>query len=253
MITAAAVDLARLPAIGLTELSASAALLTRVDRKYLLALHDLERVWDQLPRDALVLEIDGRRSFGYASTYLDTPDLASFHDAAYARRRRWKVRTRTYSATGGHFLEVKTRHGARTVKERIAWRATTRLDTVGRDFVEASLRSAGVALEAATLAAALTTTYERTTLLLPSSGARATLDLGLSWTTPDAATRSLGDRVVLETKSTMAPSELDRLLWQLGLRPQRLSKYAVGMAALQPALPHNRWHRLLATLAGDPT
>lgn len=253
MTVATGVDLGRLPAIDLAELTASAGLLTRVDRKYLLTTHDLGRLWDQYPGDARVLEIDGSRTFGYVSTYLDTPALDSFHDAAHARRRRWKVRTRAY-ATGGHFLEVKTRHGATTVKERIAWRAPTRLDTVGRDFVEASLRSAGVLLDAATLAPALTTTYDRTTLLLPSSGARATLDLGLAWTAPDAAaTLRLGDRVVLETKSTGAPSGLDRLLWRLGHRPHRLSKYAVGMAALHPELPHNRWHRLLATLAGDPT
>jgi hypothetical protein len=43
-----------------------------------------------------VLEIDGARSFAYDSTYFDTPDLDAYLLAATRRRRRFKVRTRTY-------------------------------------------------------------------------------------------------------------------------------------------------------------
>lgn len=240
----------QLPTVTLAELTASAALLTRVDRKYVLTTDDVDRACRQLPQHTRALEIDGSRSVGYTSTYLDTPDLTSYLDAAHRRRRRWKVRTRSYQ-TGGHFLEVKTVRGATTVKERIPWRDTTRLDAVGRDFVESSLRSSGIILDAATLAPALVTRYHRSTLLLPS-GARATLDVGLAWTAPETGDcRGFGDRVVLETKSARTASELDHLLWRLGHRPQRISKYAVGLATLHPALPHNRWHRLLTLLADE--
>lgn len=244
-----------LPAVSLYELTASAALLTRVDRKYVLTTSDLDRLGRHLPQHTRVLEIEGQRSVGYTSTYLDTPGLTSYLDAAHRRRRRWKVRTRSYE-TGGHFLEVKTCRGTSTVKERIPWRDTTRLDPMrldngGRDFVETALRSSGIVLDAATLAPALVTRYRRSTLLLPS-GTRATLDLGLVWTASETvACKGFGDRVVLETKSARAPSELDRLLWRLGHRPQRISKYAVGLAMLHPALPHNRWHRLLTLLCNE--
>lgn len=246
--------IADLPPVDLAELTASAALLTRVDRKYLLDPADLPQLLTRLGDATRVLEIDSERSIAYTSTYLDTPDLASYSDAAHGRRRRWKARTRTY-ATGGRYLEVKTRRGPTTVKERMPWSASSpdavRLDTVGRDFVEASLAGAGIRLDAATLAPTLVTRYRRTTLLLPGC-ARATLDSDLTWAVPGGApAEDLGGAVVLETKSGHDPSDLDRLLWRLGRRPVRLSKYAVGMAALDHTLPANRWHRILTTLARD--
>ena len=79
---------------------------------------------------SMKLDIDGARTFGYTSTYLDTPDLVAYHAAAHRRRRRFKVRSRCYDGTGLAFLEVKTR-GPRgvTVKERCPWThaAPTRL------------------------------------------------------------------------------------------------------------------------------
>lgn len=249
-----ATDLNRLPALSLAELNAAAALLTRVDRKYALAASDLPRVLADLPADAHVLEIDGARAFAYRSTYLDTADLAAFRGSVQRRRRRWKVRTRSY-ATGEAFLEVKTRRGAATVKERIGWPpgdavgAGLRLATVGREFVEASLGTAGIQLDAAALRPALVTAYHRTTLLLPSAGARATIDADLECSTPDgSAARAFAGRVILETKSGAAPSVLDRSLWRLGHRPVSLSKYGLGQALLHPDLPANRWHRLVAAL-----
>lgn len=38
---------------------------------------------------------------------------------------------------------------------------------------------------------------------------------------------------------------MDRLLWRQGIRPARISKYCVGLAALDPTLPANRWNRTL--------
>lgn len=230
--------------ISLDELAATAALLTRVDRKYLLTPRELERVLDRLPADARALEIDGRRAIGYTSTYLDTPELGAFHAAAHGRRQRWKVRTRSY-ATGGSFLEVKTRRGGRTVKERTDWRGDV-LDAAGRGFVDGSLAASGIALDGASLDATLVTAYRRSTLLLPRDNTRATVDADLTFHRPcGGPVLTLGERVILETKSGRAPSELDRILWRLGLRPRRLSKYAAGLAAQHPALPHNRWHRIL--------
>lgn len=241
--------LASLPAVSLDELNAAAALLTRVDRKYVLRINDLAELWASLPADACALEIDADRSFPYLSTYYDTQTLDSFFDTARPRRRRWKVRTRTY-ATGDAFLEVKTRRGDATVKERIGWNPhRTTLGTVGYDFVTASLRQAGVLDLPESLTPSLETRYSRSTILLPSEGARVTLDAGLTWTDPTTgASASLGDALVLETKSGSSASSLDRALWSQGHRPARISKYAVGIATLNPELPRNRWHRLMSQL-----
>ena len=175
---------------SLAELNSAAGLLTRVDRKYLVPLERAQELVGGLISEARVLDIDGRRRFSYASTYFDTPGLEAFMLTARKRRRRFKVRTRTYLDSGLCFLEVKTR-GARgtTVKRRMSYHAddASRLTGPGRAFVAACLASTGVTGSAAAheVAAALrpvlATTYERTTLHLPRAEARATIDTALTW------------------------------------------------------------------------
>ena len=186
----AALSTEHLAATTLAELNSAAGLLTRVDRKYLVPASCAQELVDGLAPHARVLTIDGRRRFSYASTYFDTPALEAFMLTARKRRRRFKVRTRTYLDSGLCFLEVKTR-GARgtTVKRRMSYHAddASRLTGPGRAFVAACLASTGVTGSAAAheVAAALrpvlATTYERTTLHLPRAEARATIDTALTW------------------------------------------------------------------------
>ena len=287
--TSAPLSTDHLASTGLTELNSAAGLLTRVDRKYLVPLERAQDLVNGLTPDARVLDIDGRRRFSYASTYFDTPGLEAFMLAARKRRRRFKVRTRTYLDTGLCFLEVKTR-GARgtTVKRRMGYHPddASRLTGPGRAFVAACLASTGVTGPAAAreIAAALrpvlATTYERTTLHLPDAEARATIDTALTWQrlTPGARTRAaavtagapqalrparltaaindgepvaVADVAVVETKNPATPSPADRALWDVGHRPTRISKYATGMALLHPELPANRWYRTLTHELAD--
>lgn len=106
---------------------------------------DLAAIWEALPGDTQVLEIDGHRTIGYASTYFDTEDLDSYLVAARRWRCRWKVRTRS-SATGGAFVEIKTQHRATTVKSRMAAQRGARLPPPEAVFVAATLAGAGIAL-----------------------------------------------------------------------------------------------------------
>ena len=120
--TSAPLSTDHLAPTSLAELNSAAGLLTRVDRKYLVPLERAQELVGGLTSEARVLDIDGRRRFSYASTYFDTPGLEAFMLTARKRRRRFKVRTRTYLDTGLCFLEVKTR-GARgtTVKRRMGY------------------------------------------------------------------------------------------------------------------------------------
>ena len=56
---------------------------------------------------------------------------------------------------------------------------------------------------------------------------------------------ALGHEVIVETKAGASPTDLDRILWSQGHRPARLSKYGVGVAALDPSAPALKWHRVL--------
>ena len=81
---------ARLPEIALDELSASASLLTRIDRKYLLQADvAADLVASLAARGARALAIDGQSAFGYLSDYDDTPDFSLYRAAATKRRRRF--------------------------------------------------------------------------------------------------------------------------------------------------------------------
>ena len=234
-------NLAALPPIGLEELNAQAALQTRVDRKYVVPAATARQVLATFGGQARVLEMDGLRSFAYDSVYFDTPQLDSYLLAARGRRRRSKIRTRTYADTGTRFLEVKT-EGTReaTVKERIPY------DTAeGLEYVNETLATTVGDVPDGPLGPVLETRYRRTTLYLPESGSRATIDSDVTWQSRDGEPWVLAGSVVLETNSGSAAGPLDRHLWQHGVRPSRISKFATGMAALHPHLPANRWNRTL--------
>ncbi|GAA2626240.1 polyphosphate polymerase domain-containing protein [Paractinoplanes durhamensis] len=238
---------AGLAPIGLDELVERASLLTRIDRKYLLPASSLPVILGGLPRDASVLEIGGSRHFAYRSEYFDTPGLDSYLTTAQRRRRRFKLRIRSYLDSDLHLLEIKTR-GARgaTVKHRFPYAGDgVTLSTEMLDHAVRSLKASRVTLRDPRFEAVITTRFERITLLLPSTGSRATIDRDLTWTLPDGSSLHLPDRVIVETKSPRGASPLDRLLWSLSHRPCPISKYATGMAALRPELPDNRWHRIL--------
>ncbi|WP_067166793.1 polyphosphate polymerase domain-containing protein [Microbacterium sp. TNHR37B] len=238
--------------VDLDTLNAAAGLQTRVDRKYILPAPALPAVLTGLPAESEVLEIGGERALRYASQYFDTPDFDSYFGAARGRRRRFKVRARTYLDSGGSFLEVKTR-GARsaTVKDRVPVIGDG-LDADAVAYATGLLTDAGIpgADELAhRLTPVLLTRYRRVTLLLPPSAAgdasRATIDVDLTWIGADGTRLQLPRSVIMETKSGQRAGALDRTLWRHGYRPASLSKYGTGMAALHPSLPSHKWRRVL--------
>lgn len=254
---------AALPGIGLAELAARADLQCRVDRKYLVPADQLADLLEALDEPARVLDIDGLRRFGYRSVYHDTPDLAAYHAAARRRRHRFKVRTRTYLDSGASWTEVKVRgtRGA-TVKHRLARpdgpRAAVPLpgapagavdDLTDRDSAFAA-DVLGTDPAELFLHPTLVSRFDRTTLFLPASGARVTVDTDLVWSgvedgATDAEAWALDGLAVLETKTTSRPCAADRALWRAGVRPVRVSKYGTGMAVLDQDLPATPWHRTL--------
>lgn len=248
MNAAVSAGLRHLPAVGLEELNTAAALQTRVDRKYVIPVLQARQLLASLDSGVRVLEMDGLRTFEYDSVYFDTPRMDSYLLAARGRRRRFKIRTRTYVDSAASFLEVKT-EGAReaTVKERIPYSPgdRSRITAEGLAYVNVTLAAAVGSVPAGPLGPVLESRYRRTTLFLPGSCSRATLDEAVTWQRPGQSAWLLAGSVVLETKSDSAAGPLDRYLWASGIRPSRISKFATGLAALCPELPANRWHSTL--------
>lgn len=243
--------------ISLPELVADSALLTRVDRKYLLPVSQLSELQDRLAGSIRVLQIDGLTWFDYRSCYHDTPGLHCYLAAGRRRRRRFKVRTRTYLQSSQSWLEVKSR-GPRgsTVKDRIERRSNDdELSLAELCWITRTMSDRHVDAPAAiTLVPTLTTNYQRRTLQVAGQDgeppSRITLDVGLSCELPPEAPG--GSLVVgfdefafVETKGGPRASVADRTLWSMGHRPLGISKYGLGVASLRPDLPTLKWHHLL--------
>ncbi|TQL65055.1 VTC domain-containing protein [Rarobacter faecitabidus] len=243
------------PSIDLAALNVHAQLLSRVDRKYLLTS---EQAFDSLRllavqaesrSEALAVLSTGPDALSrYESVYFDTPGLDSFHQTARKRRRRFKVRTRSYLDSGLHYLEVKTavaRGVTRKERIEIAPGLAGDMDVRALSFVEACLADAQIdPSTAARLRPTITTTYKRLTVLQPDGVSRATVDVGLAWNGQGRTIRPAGI-VIVETKSAAGTSPLDRLLWRGRNRPQSFSKFGTGMALTIPGLPANKWTRAI--------
>ncbi|HET7431806.1 MAG TPA: polyphosphate polymerase domain-containing protein [Nocardioides sp.] len=236
-----------LPAVDLPTLEAGAALLTRVDRKYVVPLATFERLVSSLGDEWRALEIEGRRLFGYTSTYFDTEDLHTYRAHLQRRRRRYKVRVRRYADSELCMLEVK-RKGWRglTVKERQphpTWQQAE-LGPDGCAFVSGVLGDHAAA-PATDLRPVVVTTNRRATLASLTDRSRLTVDADLTCGWGEHLTALRPDHVVLESKVEGHASTVDRMLRRLGERPVAISKYCVGVASLGLDVPSNPWRRTM--------
>lgn len=237
------ITLAGLGTVSLSELNDVAELQTRTDRKYIVSIEALGDLIASFGDQLDVLAIDGQTAFTYESVYFDTPRFDFYRDAAHRRRRRFKVRTRTYVDSGLTMLEVKSK-GCRqsTVKSRTTHNSQRHLDAAAKQFVDERIGEPGLAQ---TLRPVLTTVYQRTTLLSRSDRCRITIDVGLRCSDETDASVQLMDSVIVETKTGGSASAVDRWFWTMGLRPQKVSKFGTALGALRPELPSNKWHRVI--------
>lgn len=217
--------------ISLDELEATAGMLTRIDRKYLVPWSVAEELLEALTTTHRVLEIGGRRAFTYRSVYLDSPSLGAFRAHMQQRRRRYKCRTRHYVDADLHMFEVKLK-GLRgvTVKHRLAM--------AGAEPTDEALSFAAERVQEAygrrphDLHECLTTEYRRVTLAGPET--RVTLDFGLRFRDAAGHVAALRDGyVIVESKTVRGPGHADLALKRLGVRPLECSKYCVGVALLR--------------------
>jgi hypothetical protein len=230
--------------VSLEDLNARAALLTRVDRKYIVDLQTLDELVDVLCKDFLVLEIDERRVFSYDTVYFDSPGLTAYHAHVQGRRLRFKVRSRRYVESDLHVFEVKLKGPRGTTDKRqlrVAAADHATLTDEAWSFASSVLREAyGRGLPDG-MAPALAMTYKRVTFAAKDEAERMTWDFALSF--GDAA---LSERhAIVETKTPRGRGLADRALLNLGARPVSCSKYCAGIGLTHPEVRRNPWARLI--------
>jgi hypothetical protein len=239
---------AALPPVGLAEILRHAELQTRMDRKYLVPVAAVPALLNRLSdlgRPLRILEIDGRRAFGYESVYFDTPDLLTYRQHVQRQRRRFKVRTRTYLDSGDCVLEVKTLGGrSETIKNRMLYDVIGRygLDAQARRFV-AELVHRPDAVDR--LRPTLITSYHRFTLADLAGGIRVTCDVDLTCRAGARTMGGLGEVVLIEAKASRATTAVSHAFHEVGARSAAMSKYCVGVAMLYDGVTTNPWHRIM--------
>lgn len=232
--------------ISLEEVVSEAALQTRVDKKFLLTPEQFTQLSERLGKKFKIMQIDARRTFRYESVYFDTEDFDQYRAHRQGRRRRYKVRSRTYTDTGLSMFEIKTKglRGA-TVKHRIQQRLNHagELTDDNLEFLSTVLDSE-YGQQVPELQPVLESAYTRATFVNPVDSERLTCDVELEYAN-DQRRISGPDLIVVETKSADGRGASDRALADLGIREVSMSKYCIGVALLNPQLPANRWSRLL--------
>jgi hypothetical protein len=228
--------LGSLPAVGLDELDRRASLLRRTDTKYVLDREGFAKLLGKLGGDHQVLEIDGRRRFGYESMYFDTPDLRCFRDHVEGSLPRFKARTRLYRDTGQCTFEVKLKIDRGETDKRQIDHSPQDVDRIGTDALQClmeALRDIGMNPPEAPLEPSLRTTFTRVTLAPKNGRERTTCDLLIELQRPGKGRAKIRDGLVLvETKTEHGDGPADRVLREMGAEPLSFSKYRTGIALL---------------------
>jgi hypothetical protein len=234
--------------VGLDTLIEHAALMQRVDRKYIAPIDAVRNLVSTMRDTHQVLCIDDRRYTTYRTLYFDTDNFTSARDHIQGRRRRWKVRTRLYVEDELHRVEVKTKDNrGNTVKVMGISDPDDYGALIGndRDFVASYLRDFPQ-IDVRDLVPAAEVRYKRATLTDLAAGTRVTIDWGLSMHL-NSGDVWLDDRfAMVETKGPVALSGVDKALHELGVRPRKFSKYVAAASTLTDGIPANGFASLLA-------
>lgn len=243
--------------ISLPALNAKAAMLERLDNKYVVEIATLRHAAENLAQQFDILEIDGLRSFTYETCYFDDVDRRSYFDHHQGRRRRAKVRIRRYVEAGLCFLEVKLKDKRGiTIKKRFVHDMAKfgQLDAAAIGHVEDAYRDLYGMAFPNTLSRTIDMRYRRMTLVAKEGGERMTIDSGLQFFTPVATHAVDGQLFIVETKSANGNGMADRILRALHQHPTRhCSKYCMGVALLDNGLKRNRFLPALRKLGGMGT
>jgi hypothetical protein len=242
--------------ISLAALNAKAAMLERLDNKYVVRESVLREALAELTKHFDVLEIDGKRAFTYETCYFDDDGLHSYYDHHQGRRRRCKVRVRKYTDAQLCFVEVKLKDKRGiTIKKRLDYtvdkygmldeQACAHIDSAYRNLYGEPFRHA--------LQPVIEMRYQRVTLVAKDGGERMTIDGNLLFTCGERSRTTRPDVFIVETKSANGNGIADKILRALHQHPtSRCSKYCVGMAALEAVERHNKFLPALRKLEVVP-
>lgn len=231
--------------ITLSEIQ-GAALLNRVDTKYILGLDQLIAMLPELTEHYRALTINQARLHQYRTLYFDTRNLTFYAQHHNRAGTRYKVRVRKYVDTGTAFFEIKHRtNQSRTIKSRVRIPdIVTRLDQPLIEFTHEH-----ITCDAHQLEPKLWNDYVRLTLVSKQRPERVTIDLNLQYRWNESCI-VLPGLVIIEVKqkSQSHAAEITHQLRRLRIRPHSYSKYAAGVYSLYDGVKVNNFKPQIHTV-----
>ena len=226
-----------------------AALMDRVDTKFILPMKSLPEFLTSLKDEYSILEQSGRRLFTYDTRYFDTPDRFFYRSHHNGKLNRNKVRFRHYTDTNTAFMEVKLKNNKeRTIKQRVPLDPTNPDFSSTKQFLNQCLNERINNLETA-----LVVKYQRITLMNKFSPERLTMDLFLSFkSSANDSQVNLPQIWVAELKRDRKASNSSfiKLIKQQRISSVNFSKYCIGSVLTgNGALKANRFKPTLRQLA----
>jgi hypothetical protein len=222
--------------IGLEEVNEKAALISRVDKKYVIGPHQLPAILQHLKQTHQILEINNHRVSNYRSVYFDTPDHSLYHAHHNGIAARVKLRVRDYLDSNIQFFEIKNRSN-KGITNKIRTQFTD--STLLAENLENAKQEFSRFIGAKPVTESLTVDYQRITLVSKTSVERITIDGNLHFNNGDAVA-SYDNRIIIEVKTEqLTHSSTDKLLKKMGIREGSVSKYCLGLIQLLPNLKKN--------------
>ena len=226
----------------------SAALMNRVDTKYLLPQSVFGELLTTLAHEYTVLTQQGTRIFSYETTYFDTAHKQFYLAHHNGKLNRHKVRFRRYVEFNRGFMEVKLKNNkGRTIKNRVSMDCQLPDASKINGFVKDCIGE-----DVPKLQTSLFVNYRRITLLNKNRPERLTLDLDLSFQCAHSGQTKMLDGVFiveLKREGKLQHSIFSSWLKQHNINPIKFSKYCMGLVLTHDKdLKQNRFKPTISQL-----
>ena len=214
-------------------------LLDRKDTKFVFNQIHLPLILKKVKPFYKILEINNDRVFTYDTTYFDTDDFLFYNQHHNGEKKRFKIRSRTYSSTNQSFFEIKIKNNKdRTVKKRLLVNEMN--DALGEE--EKDLVSETIGLPSNQYTPKLNIEFLRITLTDNNFNERLTIDTDLS--VLNGTTSKIFDQLVIseiKQKKYNPKSAFIQILRDLNIQEMRFSKYCMGVLHLNDNVKYNRF------------
>lgn len=224
-----------------------ASLQNRFELKYLFPKNLLPSLFESLKEHYSVLEINNIRCFRYDTCYYDTPDFQLYRDHHNGYQGRIKVRQRCYVDSNQIYFEIKNKTSEiRTNKIRVP------IDKMNGILDEEQLKLIYTnRFERNELKVVLNNNFRRVTLCDRNVTERITIDIGIEFQDENRCNSVKLENVVLMEIKLQKTSNRSIAILEMKKRyvfETSFSKYAVGVAYLNPGIKQNNLKPIILKL-----